>query len=314
MTTTKKNLIRIATRKSPLALWQAYFVRDQLLAIHNDIEVELLTMSTRGDKLLDTPLAKIGGKGLFLKELEHSLLTNEADIAVHSMKDVPVEFPDGLKLSVICERENPTDAFVSNHYEQLKDLPQGAVIGTCSLRRQAQIKSLRPDIKIKDLRGNVNTRLKKLDDGEFDAIILASAGLIRLEMQDRIKQYIDINISLPALGQGAVGIECRAGDEKIEQYLTPLAHQDTEICLTAERALNKRLEGGCQVPIGGFAHLDGQTIHLQALVASIDGKKVIRSKMQANINDAEDLGVNVAEELLSQGADIILNEVYANNN
>lgn len=306
-----KEIIRIATRKSPLALWQAYYVRDRLTEIHPELEVELLTMTTQGDKILDTPLAKVGGKGLFVKELEVGMLNGDADIAVHSMKDVPVDFPDGLELAVICEREDPRDAFVSNQYNSLAELPPGAVVGTSSLRRQTQLKVNRPDLQIKDLRGNVNTRLKKLDDGEYDAIILAAAGLIRLEMQDRIQDFINTQESLPAIGQGAVGIECRVGDSRVRELIDPLGDADTTIRLRAERALNKRLEGGCQVPIGGFAELQDGKIHLRALVASLDGSQIIRAEKTAEIEQAEQLGIDVAEELLANGAKQILEEVYA---
>jgi len=306
-----KEIIRIATRKSPLALWQAYYVRDRLLAIHQDLEVELLTMTTQGDKILDTPLAKVGGKGLFVKELEVGMLDGDADIAVHSMKDVPVDFPEGLELAVICEREDPRDAFVSNTYASLSELPQGAVVGTSSLRRHTQLKANRPDLEIKDLRGNVNTRLRKLDEGEYDAIILAAAGLIRLEMKDRIKDFISTEESLPAIGQGAVGIECRVADERVHKLIAPLGDPATTLRLKAERALNKRLEGGCQVPIGGFAELLGEQLHLRGLVASLDGKQIIRAEKTASSEEAEQLGISVAEDLLAQGADKILKEVYS---
>ncbi|MBF0263852.1 MAG: hydroxymethylbilane synthase [Gammaproteobacteria bacterium] len=305
--------LKIATRQSPLALWQANFVKESLIKAHPGLKVELHTMTTRGDKILDTPLAKIGGKGLFLKELEQSLLAGETDIAVHSMKDVPVEFPQGLQLAVICERENPHDAFVSNQYQKLIDLPYGAVVGTSSLRRQTQIKALRPDLKIKDLRGNVNTRLKKLDNGEYDAIILAAAGLIRLEMSDRIKQTIDIKDSLPAMGQGAVGIECRKGDTDIIALIQTLSDKETTIRLTAERALNKRLEGGCQVPIAGHAQIINGQLYLQALVASLDGQTIIRSEKTTEIENAEQLGLDVADDLLLKGAREILQSVYTGN-
>jgi hydroxymethylbilane synthase len=307
-----KKIIKIATRKSPLALWQAYFVRDQLLAHHDDLEVELLKMTSKGDKILDVPLAKVGGKGLFVKELEAGLLAGDADIAVHSMKDVPVEFPDGLHLAIICEREDPRDAFVSNQYEQLDDLPQGAVVGTSSLRRQSQLLKYRPDLNIKFLRGNVNTRLQKLDDGEYDAIILAAAGLIRLEMSDRIRSFLTTEQSLPAMGQGAVGIECRVDDEQTHQLIAPLAHQETTIRLTAERALNKRLEGGCQVPIGGYAELDGDQLSMRAFVGSPDGKELVEGSVAGNASEAEQLGIQLADDLLSRGAKEILDEVYKN--
>ena len=307
-----KKLIRIATRKSPLALWQAYFVRDQLLALHDDLEVELLKMVSKGDKILDVPLAKVGGKGLFVKELETSLLQGDADIAVHSMKDVPVEFPEGLHLAIICEREDPRDAFVSNQFNQLDDLPDGAIVGTSSLRRQSQLKQYRPDLQIKFLRGNVNTRLKKLDDGEYDAIILAAAGLIRLEMKHRITSYLSTEQSLPAMGQGAVGIECRDNDELTLQLIAPLAHKETTIRLTAERALNKRLEGGCQVPIGGFAELDGDQLSMRSFVGSPDGKNLVEGNISGPAENAEQLGIQLADDLLSRGAKEILAEVYKN--
>ena len=246
--------IRIATRHSPLAMWQANFVKAELMKYHPDLTVELLAMKTKGDKILDTPLAKVGGKGLFVKELEVAMLEGRADIAVHSMKDVPVDFPEGLGLMVICEREDPRDAFVSNHYQNIEQLPLGAVVGTCSLRRQCQLRELRPDLKVKDLRGNVNTRLGKLDAGEYDAVILAAAGLIRLQMQDRIASFIAPEVSLPAVGQGAVGIECRVDDEQTIALLKPLEDAQTRFRVTAERALNLALQGGCQVPIGSFAH------------------------------------------------------------
>jgi len=307
-----KRVIKIATRKSPLALWQAYFVRDQLLALHDDIEVELLKMVSKRDKILDVPLAKVGGKGLFVKELETGLLEGDADIAVHSMKDVPVEFPEGLHLAVICEREDPRDAFVSNKFSQLDDLPDGAIVGTSSLRRQSQLMKYRPDLQIKFLRGNVNTRLQKLDDGEYDAIILAAAGLIRLEMPDRISSFLTTEQSLPAMGQGAVGIECRIDDELTKQLIAPLAHNETTIRLTAERALNKRLEGGCQVPIGGFAELDGDQLSMRSFVGSPDGKNLVEGQVSGSAAEAEQLGIQLADDLLSRGAKEILDEVYKN--
>ena len=307
-----KKIIKIATRKSPLALWQAYFVRDQLLSLHDDLEVELLKMTSQGDKILDVPLAKVGGKGLFVKELETGLLEGDADIAVHSMKDVPVDFPDGLHLAVICEREDPRDAFVSNNFAQLDDLPEGSVVGTSSLRRQSQLLKYRPDLKIKFLRGNVNTRLKKLDNGEYDAIILAAAGLIRLEMKQRISSYLTTEQSLPAMGQGAVGIECRIDDELTNQLIAPLAHKETTIRLTAERALNKRLEGGCQVPIGGFAELHGDQLSMRSFVGSPDGTKLVEGSVAGPAENAEQLGIQLADELLAKGAKEILDEVYKN--
>ena len=303
--------LRIATRQSLLALWQAEFVKARLEELHADLNVELVTMVTRGDKILDTPLAKIGGKGLFVKELEVSMLEGRADIAVHSMKDVPMEFPEGLGLSVICERETPTDAFVSNRYNHFDDLPQGAVVGTSSLRREVQLRERRPDLEIKTLRGNVQTRLSKLDAGEYDAIILASAGLIRLELKDRIKHQIDSTESLPAGGQGAVGIECRMDDIETQALLAPLNHDETASRVIAERAMNKRLEGGCQVPIGCYAELEGDQIWLRGLVGRPDGTLVLRDEIRGNKESAEALGIELAEKLLAAGAGDILEQVYA---
>ncbi|GAA6134625.1 hydroxymethylbilane synthase [Oceaniserpentilla sp. 4NH20-0058] len=304
------NTLRIATRKSKLALWQAEFVKAELQRFHPKLEVELVTFTTQGDKILDTPLAKIGGKGLFVKELEAAMLDGRADIAVHSMKDVPMEFPEGLGLSVICERENPTDAFVSNKYKSLADLPQGARLGTSSLRRQCQALAARPDLKVSSLRGNVQTRLGKLDADEFDAIILASAGLIRLELQERIAQFIGDDIMLPAGGQGAVGIECRSDDNATKALLAPLHHQATAYRVYAERALNRRLEGGCQVPIACYATLDQDQLFLRGLVGSEDGQTIIRAEISGHVNDAEQLGIQAAEDLLAKGAGKILTDIY----
>ncbi len=303
--------VRIATRKSALALWQAEYVKAALEEAHPGIVVELVPMTTKGDKILDTPLAKVGGKGLFVKELETAMLEDRADIAVHSMKDVPVEFPDGLELYTICKREDPRDAFVSNTYKSLDDVPAGSVIGTSSLRRQAQLAALRPDLTIKDLRGNVNTRLKKLDDGEYDAIILAAAGLIRLEMPERIASYLETTVSLPANGQGAVGIECRSDDTRIKSLLLPLEHKETRQRVLAERAMNKRLEGGCQVPIGAYAELTDGQLWLRGLVGKPDGTIILRDEVTGAVEDAEQLGIKLADSLLSQGADTILAAVYA---
>jgi hydroxymethylbilane synthase len=302
--------IRIATRNSPLALWQAEFVKAELGKLHPGIQVDLVGFKTRGDIMLDSPLSKIGGKALFVKELEVAMLNDEADIAVHSMKDVPMEFPDGLGLAVICEREDPRDAFVSNQYANLDELPEGAVLGTSSLRRQCQILAHRPDLQIRSLRGNVQTRLGKLDAGEFDAIVLAAAGLLRLEMHDRIAWFIDPVTSIPAGGQGAVGIECRTDDKKVRELLAPLAHEETTIAVTAERALNKRLQGGCQVPIACYATLEQDLIHMNGLVGSLDGRQILRVQGSDHLENAESLGIRLAEDLLEQGADEILKEVY----
>jgi len=303
--------VRIATRKSPLALWQAEYVRDRLLALHPGLKVELLKMVTQGDKILDTPLAKVGGKGLFVKELEQGMLRGEADIAVHSMKDVPVEFPAGLHLAVICEREDPRDAFVSNNFSGIEDLPKGARIGTSSLRRQCQLHAWRPDLQIHDLRGNVNSRLQKLDDGQYDAIILAAAGLKRLGFHDRIRACLAPEISLPAIGQGAVGIECRADDARINALIAPLNDAPTRIRVLAERAMNHRLEGGCQVPIGGYAELIGDRLRIRGLVGRPDGSEVVRGEMEGPAAEAERLGIALANDLLSRGAGAILKDVYA---
>ena len=302
--------IRIATRKSALALWQAEHVKARLEQAHPGLKVSLVPMVSRGDKLLDAPLAKIGGKGLFVKELETALLENEADIAVHSMKDVPMDFPEGLGLYCICEREDPRDAFVSNTFASLDALPAGSVVGTSSLRRQAQLLARRPDLKIQFLRGNVNTRLAKLDAGEYDAIILAAAGLIRLGFEARIRAFISAEDSLPAGGQGAVGIECRTADAEVHALLAPLHHVDTSDRVSAERALNKRLNGGCQVPIACYALLEGDELWLRGLVGQPDGGLLLRAEARAPRAAAEALGVQVAEALLAQGAARILAEVY----
>ena len=304
--------LRIATRKSPLALWQAEFVKSQLQRYHPCLKIELVTMATKGDKLLDTPLAKIGGKGLFVKELETAMLQDLADIAVHSMKDVPMDFPEGLCLSVICQREDSSDAFVSSHFGALAELPENAVIGTSSLRRQCQIRAHFPTLQVKELRGNVNTRLSKLDDGEYDAIILASAGLMRLGMADRITQRLPTSISLPAGGQGAVGIECRSNDTRMQELIAPLHHLESAICVRAERAANKHLQGGCQVPIACFAELsdNGVTVNLRGLVGSVDGSRILRAHATGNADNPEKLGIQVAKDLLSQGAGKLLAEIY----
>lgn len=303
--------IRIATRKSALALWQAEHVKSRLEQAHPGLRVSLVPMVSRGDQLLDSPLAKIGGKGLFVKELETALLEGEADIAVHSMKDVPMEFPEGLGLYCICEREDPSDAFVSNHYDSLQALPPGSVVGTSSLRRQAQLLTLRPDLHINFLRGNVNTRLAKLDAGEYDAIILAAAGLIRLGFAERIRSRLSHEDCLPAGGQGAVGIECRTADTAIRQLLEPLQDADTADRVIAERALNRRLQGGCQVPIACYAVLEGDQLWLRGLVGQPDGTLMLRAEARAHRTAAEALGVQVAEALLEQGAGEILAQIYA---
>lgn len=296
----------IATRKSPLALWQAEFIKAELERHHPNLQVSLLAMTTRGDVILDSPLSKIGGKGLFVKELEHALLHGEADIAVHSMKDVPMHFPEGLCLGPICEREDPRDAFVSSRFASLDALPQGAVVGTSSLRRQCQLQRYRPDLQIHSLRGNVNTRLAKLDAGEFDAIILAASGLKRLGMAERIRDTISPAICLPACGQGALGIELRSNDAETARLVSVLHHEPSARCVLAERAMNTRLNGGCQVPIGGFAELQQDRLHLRGLVGSVDGRQMLFAEAGDLAEHAEALGALVAGQLLEQGADQIL--------
>ncbi len=304
--------LRIATRTSALALWQAEHIKARLEDLHEGITVELVGIKTQGDKILDVPLAKIGGKGLFVKELEQAMLEGRADLAVHSMKDVPMDFPPGLGLTAICEREDPTDAFVSNRFASVDELPQGAVLGTSSLRRQCQLMAYRPDLQVRTLRGNVNTRLAKLDAGEFDAIILATSGLLRLEFGDRIRARLQDPVCLPAVGQGALGLECRLDDPELHALLAPLNHDTTALRVQAERAMNHRLEGGCQVPIAGFAVIEDNQLHLRGLVGAPDGSHVIRAEGRAgaNLEEARALGRSVAEDLLSQGADRILSEVY----
>ncbi len=307
-------ILRIATRKSPLALWQAEYVRSALTQLHPELQVELVQMATKGDKMLDVPLAKVGGKGLFIKELEVAIADGDADIAVHSMKDVPMEMPEGFELAVICEREDPTDAFVSNQYAHVNELPEAAIVGTSSLRRQAQLLAARQDLQIRFLRGNVGTRLGKLDAGEYDAIILASAGLRRLKLEDRIRHTLDTNLCLPAVGQGAVGIEIRAGDEATRALLAPLMHPHTQIRVTAERAMNRRLEGGCQVPIAGFSVLEGDTLSMEARVGEVNGERLLKARGKVllegtateQLAQASALGLDLAEQLLDQGAGAIL--------
>ena len=302
--------LRIATRKSPLALWQAEHVAARLQAAHPGLQVELVKMVTRGDKILDAPLAKVGGKGLFVKELEQGIMEGTADIAVHSMKDVPAELPDGLHLSAILTREDPRDALVSRKYARLGELPADARIGTSSSRRQCQLKLRLPACRISSLRGNVGTRLEKLETEGLDAIILAAAGLIRLDLADRITEVLSPEDSLPAVGQGAIGIECRQDDPSINDWLAVLHDQDTADCVTAERGFNHRLNGGCQVPIAGYAELHGDRIRLRGLVASPEGLSQVRGEVEGDRKEAEVLGIRLAEQLLSQGADQILSELY----
>ena len=322
--------LNIATRQSPLALWQAEHIRDRLLALYPNLTINLLKIVTKGDKILDTPLAKIGGKGLFVKELEQAMYDKEADIAVHSLKDVPMQLPEGLMLGAYCKRAAPTDAFVSNTYNSIDELPQGAIVGTSSLRRQCQIKTYRPDLKIKTLRGNVGTRLGKLDAGEYDAIILATSGLQRIELDARIRGELDIDMCLPAVGQGALAIECREGDAEILALLAPLNDDQARIRLIAERALNRHLDGGCQVPIAAYAvlHADntsdytnddnGNTLWLRGRVGQADGSALLKAEKRVMLSgtqaeqeaQANQLGIEVATMLLADGAGDILAAIY----
>ncbi len=313
------NTLTIATRQSPLALWQAHFVKDQLQKHHPNLTIHLLEMTTRGDKILDTPLAKIGGKGLFVKELETALFDKQADIAVHSLKDVPMIPPHGLIIGAYLSRHAPTDAFVSNTYERLDQLPAGAIVGTSSLRRECQLKTARPDLIVKSLRGNVGTRLSKLDDGDYDAIILATSGLQRLGLQSRIRHELDTAACLPAVGQGVLAIECRCDDTRVLELIRPLHDDDTALCVTAERAMNRALEGGCQVPIAGFATLEGNTLHLEGRVGTTDGSTLLIAKDDVTLmsddpsvayTQARTLGEMIAKHLLNQGADKILQALY----
>ena len=301
-----KSLLRIATRKSPLAVWQAEHVASELRQLHPELEVELVTMTTQGDRILDAPLARIGGKGLFVKELEVALLEDRADIAVHSVKDVPMELPDHLELPVILEREDPLDAFVSNDYASIDDLPEGARVGSSSLRRQCQLRARRPDLVVTDLRGNVNTRLAKLDAGECHAILLAAAGLKRLGFDQRIRTRLDPEVSLPAVGQGAIAIECREGDSEVGALIAELNHRDTSDRVRAERAFNRRLEGGCQVPLAAHAVLQGNALQLRGLVGAVDGSRILHAQTSGPREDAEALGVALAVDLLDQGAGELL--------
>lgn len=302
--------LRIATRKSALALWQAEYVKARLEYLHNGLTVSLVPMVSRGDQLLDSPLAKIGGKGLFVKELETAILNDEADLAVHSMKDVPMAFPEGLGLYVICEREDPRDAFVSNHFARVDDLPKGSVVGTSSLRRQSQIMARRPDLTVRFLRGNVNTRLAKLDAGDYDAIILAAAGLMRLGFDQRIRYAMPPEESLPAGGQGAVGIECRSADTELHALLAPLNDEDSALRVRAERALNTHLNGGCQVPIACYAERANGQLWLRGMVGKPDGTLLLTAEASGTDSAPEALGIQVAEDLLAQGAQRILDAVY----
>ncbi|MFQ5598816.1 MAG: hydroxymethylbilane synthase [Nitrospiria bacterium] len=302
-------MIKIGSRGSKLALWQAEWVRSRLKA--QGIESEICHIQTSGDKILDVPLAKVGGKGLFVKEIEEALLREEIDMAVHSMKDLPSALPDGLHIAAVTQREDPRDALVSREGLALADLPQGARVGTSSLRRQAQLLSLRPDLKIGALRGNLNTRLKKLKEGRFDAILLAAAGLHRLGWREQITEYLPTEHFLPAIGQGALGIECRKDDPEVQEMILPLNHSETSMTVKAERAMLDRLEGGCQVPIGGHATLSDGNITLMGLVAGLDGKVIVRENQSLPYLEAGGLGVSVAEALLAKGARSILEALYS---
>jgi len=300
--------IRIATRKSPLALWQAEYVKAQLQQHHPELEVDLVSMQTQGDRILDKPLSLVGGKGLFIKELEQALYDHQADIAVHSMKDVTVDMPDGLQLPVILKREDPHDVFISENYKRMSDLPQGAVIGTSSLRRKCQLKVWRGDLNIKDLRGNIGTRLKKLDDGEYHAIILAAAGMMRLGLEDRISEVISKDIILPAIGQGAIGIQMRTEDNDVLEIISWLNDVTTQQQVETERIISRRLYGGCQLPIAAYAEVDQEYIRISGMVGRLDGSEIIKDSINGNLREREALGLQLAETLLKNGADDILKE------
>ncbi|MBC6428268.1 MAG: hydroxymethylbilane synthase [Cellvibrionales bacterium] len=303
--------LRIATRESPLALWQAEWVRHQLLRHHPRLAVEIIGMTTAGDRLLDSRLNAAGGKGLFVKELEAALLEERADIAVHSVKDVPADLPAGLELAAICERGEARDALVSDQFVSLRGLPAGAVVGTASLRRRCQLLALRPDLRVRDLRGNLNTRLGKLDAGEYQAIILAAAGLRRLGLAGRIAAVLPAEWCLPAAGQGAIGIECRAADAAVKALLAPLQHAPSAACIRAERALNRRLNGGCQAPIASYAVLAGGQVRLRALVGSLDGGRILRAAGEDLVERAGALGERLADELRAMGAAALLADCRA---
>jgi hydroxymethylbilane synthase len=300
----------IGTRGSQLALYQANSIKALLERLHPGLEVGLVKIKTTGDKITDVPLAKVGGKGLFVKEIEEALLRGEIDLAVHSMKDVPVALPAGLHLTAITRREDPRDVLISRVASGFRDLPVGGVLGTSSLRRQAQLRHNRPDLRIQSLRGNLDTRLRKLDEGSMAAIVLAAAGVKRLGWEARITEYLDPSICLPAIGQGALGLECRVDDERINALLAPLNHPESARCVRAERSFLTRLEGGCQVPIAAHARLEGDRILLDGLVAGVDGNRVIRDRIQGQAQDGEALGIQLAERLLSLGAAEILKEIY----
>lgn len=301
--------LRIATRQSPLAMWQAEFVQSQLQTLHPELNVELLPMTTKGDQILNSPLALVGGKGLFVKELEHALLDGRADIAVHSMKDVPPGFPEGLGLGAILKRHSPFDAVLSNNYSTLEELPDGAHVGTASQRRKAQILARFPKLKISTLRGNIQTRIGKLDAGEFDAILLAASGLERMGLDSRIKSLLSAEHSLPAVGQGALGIEVREGDAQVAKWLEPLVHAETQINVSAERRFSKRLGGSCSVPLGCFATHNGEDFQIDGLLAQPDGKLILRAQRSGKTQDSLAMADALADDLFAQGAQKILDEL-----
>lgn len=303
-----KSLV-IASRESALAMWQARHVQARLQALYPSCDVSILGMTTSGDQMLDSPLARIGGKGLFVKELETALENGSADLAVHSMKDVPMNLPDGFMLVATGEREDARDAFVSNHFDCLENLPHASVVGTSSLRRQSQLQARFPHLKIESLRGNVQTRLRKLDEGQYAAIILAAAGLIRLGLSDRIRQLISPQDSIPAVGQGALGIEINANRKDLLTILAPLNHLDTQLCVEAERGMSRALAGSCTVPLGAYALRDGDTINITGFVASVDGKQILRETTSGPANNAEAVGKALATRLIGRGADKILAEL-----
>ena len=300
--------IKIATRRSPLAIWQAEYVKKELIRNHSDIEIQIVRIQTEGDRFLDAPLFDIGGKGLFIKELEEALLSKNADIAVHSMKDVIVELPKGLEISVIMKREDSRDVLISNQYNSIAEIPDNSTVGTSSLRRQSQLKQVNSNILFEDLRGNVETRIGKLDDGKYDAIILAAAGIIRLGLAERITEFISFSHVLPAVGQGAIGIECRTNDETTQQLIAPLNDKYTSLCVLTERAFSRRLNGGCQLPIASHAVIENNQIKVDGLVARLDGSKVIRLQKIGELEDADKIGSSLAEALLDNGADAILED------
>jgi len=304
------SIIKIGTRGSRLALSQSEWVKREIAALHPDVRVELIRIKTKGDRILDSPLSKIGGKGIFVKEIEDALLKKDVDLAVHSIKDVPTDLPDGLHLPIFPKREDPRDAFISVEYNSLEDLPRGATIGTGSLRRSAQLLHIRPDLAVISLRGNVDTRMRRVESGDLQAIILAAAGLKRLGLSPKVFQILPVDKFLPAIGQGALGLEIRQDDDRIIDIIGFLNHESTEMSVKAERAFLKRLEGGCQVPIAGYGRVEGEDIILNGMVAELDGSRIIMDEVKGPKDRPEDIGINLAERLLSAGADKILARIY----